>query len=173
MNIEMRYLRVFEIARSGEGDAELSVLAIDLPTAWAESHEHAEVSLSHNEHLGWGAKLVGGRNEHLVGFAYYDHVDQMFLDPEDPRLPPDVSSGAWDDLEQCWWASIRIEGADVYIAETDLDALLDVSNPGDIVLLRPGVVSVGGVEVLWNRVPQAAYDAAWQRAVARFMAARG
>jgi hypothetical protein len=103
-----------------------------------------------------------------MGFAYYDHVDQMLLDPDDQSLPPDLSSGAWDDLEQCWWASIRVEGSGVYIAETDFDALLDVRNPGDVVSVRPGVVSVGGVEVLWNRVSKAAYDAAWDRAVEHF-----
>lgn len=36
----------------------------------------------------------------LIGFPWYDHVDQMLLDSEGGELPPDLSSGAWDDFEQ-------------------------------------------------------------------------
>jgi hypothetical protein len=163
------YLRVFEIARPSEIDAGISFFEVDLPNAWARSHERAEVSLRKSEDFGWEAKLVGDGNEHLIAFPLYDHVDQMLLDSDSDReLPPDLASGAWSDLDQGWWASILVDGTDVYIAEADLDALLDVEDPAELALVRPGVVSVGRVDLLWNCVPRVVYEAAWGRAVERF-----
>jgi hypothetical protein len=34
-------------------------------------------------------------------------------------------AGAWDDLEQGWWASAIPAGSRVYLAETDFDELVD------------------------------------------------
>jgi hypothetical protein len=161
-------MRVFEIVRGRGGDEGITFFEVDLPVAWARSHSRVEVSLSRSEYFGWGAKLVGDADDHLIGFPWYDHVDQMLLDPDGGELPPDLSSGEWDDLEQGWWASIRLEGAAVYLAEADFDALLGVEDPADRSLVRRGVVSVGGVEVLWNRVPRVAYERAWVRACDRF-----
>jgi hypothetical protein len=161
-------VRVFELVRASEGDEGITFFEVDLPVAWARSHSRAEVSLSRSEDFGWGAKLLGDGEDHLIDFPWYDHVDQMLLNPDGGELPPDLSSGEWDDLEQGWWASIRVEGADVFMAEADFDALLGVENPADRSLVRPGVVSVGGVEVLWNRVPRVVYEHAWARAADRF-----
>jgi hypothetical protein len=165
----LRCVRVFEIVRASESDAGdgLDFFEVDLPTAWARVHRLVDVSLTQSEDFGWGAELLGDGGDHLIGFPWYDHVEQMLLDPEGGELPPDLSTGRWDDLEQGWWASMLVEEADVYIAEADLGALLDVKNPADLALVRPGVVSVAGVAVLWNRVPRDAYEHAWARAVQR------
>jgi hypothetical protein len=166
------YLRVFEIVRASESDKGIGFFEVDLPTRWARSHEHAEVALSEDERFGWRATLVGDGNQYLIGFPWYDHVDQMLVDSEG-ELPPDIASGSWSDIEQGWWGSILVDGGDVYLAEADFGALFDVTDPADRVLVRPGVVAVGGVEVLWNRVPRAVYEAAWDEAINRFLPASG
>jgi hypothetical protein len=150
----MPHLRVFEIVRDSDTDTGISFFEVDLPTPWARSHAHAEVALREDEYFGWGATLVGDGEQPLIGFPWYDHVDQMLVDP-DGELPPDLADGSWNDIEQGWWGSIVVDGGDVYLAEADFDALRDVSNPADLVLVRPGVVTVGGVELLWNRVTRA------------------
>jgi hypothetical protein len=159
-----RCLRVFEISRVGDG-GEIAHLAVELPAAWAYAHTHADVLLRKSEEFGWGAEIVGEQQQHLLGFPWYDHVDKMLLDPSCAELPPDLSSGAWDDLEQGWWASILADGADVYIAEANLDDVVDLAHPPTIAQQRPGVVAVDGADVFWNRLPKAVYDRAWDRAI--------
>jgi hypothetical protein len=166
------FLRVFEIARASDTDSRISFFKLDLPATWARSHEHAEVALREDESFGWGATLVGDGDQRVLGFPWYDHVDQMLVDPAG-ELPPDLASGSWDDMEQGWWGSIVVDGDDVYVAEADFDALCDVADAADVVLVEPGLVAVGGVEVLWNRVPRAAYEAAWEQAIHRFRATSG
>jgi hypothetical protein len=82
------------------------------------------------------------------------------------ELPPTIESGAWDDIEQSWWASIRVAGGHVYIAET-FDEIFAVDDREQVVQGRPGVVIVGGVEIFWNRLSKPSYDAAWREAIER------
>jgi hypothetical protein len=76
------------------------------------------------------------------GLSWYDHVDKMLRG----EVPSELSnaalpSGAWDDLEQGWWASARLVGDAVFIAETNLDRLLDVRGTPDARLSRQGHLS--------------------------------
>jgi hypothetical protein len=159
-------MRVFEVSVSRGGA--IDDLAIDLPTAWARTHARIEVALSQDE-LGWHARLVGDDDEHLLGFPWHDDVDKMLLARDSRSLPIDLDAGAWDDVEQGWWATVIAAGSWVYLAETDFDELVDkVADPQNISRKQPGVVSVDGVEVRWNCVPRAGYDDAWGRALARF-----
>jgi hypothetical protein len=160
-------LRVFGIC-VGRGDG-IDVLAVDLPTAWARSHTRVDVSLTQaGDEFGWHAHLVGDDDEHLLGFPWHDHVEKMLLARRGGGLPIDLA-GAWDDLEQGWWASAIPAGSRVYLAETDFDELVDKARePSNISRTGPGKVSVDGVEVRWNSVPRVAYDQAWERAIGRF-----
>jgi hypothetical protein len=159
-------MRVFEVSVS-RGDA-LDDVAIDLPTAWARRHRRVEVSLSQDD-LGWHARLLGDDDEHLLGFPWHDDVDKMLRAHDARSLPIDLTAGAWDDLEQGWWATVIAAGSWVYLAEADFDELVgNVADPRNISRKRPGVVSVDDVDVRWNCVSRAGYDEAWGRAIARF-----
>jgi hypothetical protein len=163
--LEMERMRVFEVSVS-RGDA-IDAVVVDLPTAWARTHARVEVSLSKDE-LGWYARLVGDDDEHLLGFPWHDDVDKMLLAQDARSLPIDLAAGAWDDVEQGWWATVIAAGSRVYLAEANFDELVDdVADPRNVARKRPGVVTVDGVEVRWNRVPRAGYDDAWKRAIAR------
>jgi hypothetical protein len=164
-HLQLPSLRMFELWSSVDVDSDIRHIAIDLPRAWARPHACASASFRHSEELGWGAELVGDAGQHLLGFPWYDHVDEMLLAP-DSELPPDIESGAWDDIEQSWCASIRVEGDDVYIAEA-FDDISGVDDPKQVVRRRPGVVVVGTVEIFWNRVSKSAYDDAWREAIER------
>jgi hypothetical protein len=157
-------LRMFDFWYSGYAASDIRHIAIDLPRAWARPHASATVSFRHSGELGWGAELVGDDGQHLLGFPWYDHVDEMLLAPGS-ELPPDIESEAWDDIEQGWWASIRVAGGHVYIAET-FDDILAVDDPDKVVRGRAGVV-VGAVEIFWNRLSKPSYDTAWRQAIER------
>jgi hypothetical protein len=170
-----RARRVFELARM-DGDLE-----IELPPAWARTHARAEVSLTRSDDFGWKAVPVGDDDARLLGFPWHDHVDRNLLCwrwlrflPRRPTraLPVDLSSGAWDDLEQGWWGSVIPAGEMVFIAEADFDELCDVRATHRVVHVRPGVVGVDGVDIHWNVVPRSLYDDAWARAVASLGASR-
>jgi hypothetical protein len=163
--LEPPSLRMFEFSYSGSPETEIRHIAIDLPRAWARPHASAAVSFRHSGELGWGAELVGDGRQHLLGFPWYDHVDKMLLAPG-RELPPAIESGAWDDIEQSWWASIRVAAGDVYIAET-FDDIAAVDDPEKIVQGRPGAVVVGTVEIFWNCLSKPSYDAAWREAIER------
>lgn len=157
-------MRVFEVSVS-RGDA-IDHVAFDLPTAWARRHARIEVSLSQDE-FGWHARLVGDNDEHLLGFPWHDEVDKMLLAHNARSLPIDLAAGAWDDLEQGWWATVIATGSCVYLAEANFDELVEnVADPRNVSRKRPGVVIVDGVDVRWNCVPRAEYDEAWGRAIA-------
>ena len=59
-----------------------------------------------------------------------------------------------------------MDGAEVYKAEADFDDLVNLAHAPTIAPQGPGVVAVDGVDVIWNRVPKAVYDRAWDRAIA-------
>jgi hypothetical protein len=88
------------------------------------------------------------------------------------RLPFKLEQGAWDDVEQGWWATVIPVGRWVFLAEADFDALVDaVREPKNMARSNPGFVTVDGVDIRWARVEKDAYERAWDRAAARFSAA--
>jgi hypothetical protein len=38
----------------------------------------------------------------------------------------ELTEEGWDDLDQGWWGRAIVDGPDVYLAETDLEALTDL-----------------------------------------------
>lgn len=163
-------LRVFETARSARDGIE--GLAVELPTAWARTHGRVEVALTRvSDELGWHAHLVGDEQAYLLGFPWYDNVDAILLAREARQLPLDLDEGAWDDIEQGWWASVIPVGPWVFLAEANFDELVDlVRDPENMASPTPGVVTVDGVEIRWSRVDRNAYNRAWSRATAYFSA---
>jgi hypothetical protein len=158
-------LRMFDFWSSGGVETDIRRIAIDLPRAWARPHACAAVSFRYSGELGWGAELVGDEGQHLLGFPWHDRVDEMLLAP-DSELPPDIERGAWDDVEQSWWASIRVDAGNVYIAET-FDDIARLDDPKQIVRGRPGVVFVGTAKLFWNRLLKPTYDDVWREAIER------
>jgi hypothetical protein len=163
------WLRVYEIAR-GDDRGGIGIFSVDLPTGWARTHSRVEVALAHDDALGWHARLVGDDDEPLMAFPWHDHVDRLLLGAEAAsELPLLLDTDSWDDIEQGWWAAAIRTDSSVYLAETDLDDLIDSSRaPQSITHRSPGVVTVDGVGVRWARVAPAAYSEAWKRAVERF-----
>ena len=56
------------------------------------------------------------------------------------------------------------DGGDVYIAETDFDAIMEAA-PTRVVPIQPGKVYVNDVLVTWNCVGRELYDEAWRAAI--------
>ncbi|MDQ3933799.1 MAG: hypothetical protein M3340_04120 [Actinomycetota bacterium] len=156
-------VRVFEIARGDDVD-----LSVDLPTAWALEHERVHVVFEDCGSLGWHAALESADGARVLTFPWYDHADKMLRGETPSELPdPALPEGAWDDLEQGWWAAVRVVGDAVFVAETDLDRLLGVRGTPVARLSSPGHVELSGIEVAWSRVRRAAWDEAWDAARAR------
>jgi hypothetical protein len=163
----MQRMRVFEISRGEPIDE----VAVDLRTGWARSHVRVDVLLSQDE-LGWYAHLVGDDDEHLLGFPWHDHLDEILIARDARSLPIDLTAGSWDDVEQGWWATVIPAGSRFYLAEANFDELVDNVVAGSITRKQPGVVTVDGVDVRWNCISRAGYDEAWSRAIARFQGSR-
>jgi hypothetical protein len=158
-------LRVFEIARADSG-VDLGTLVVDLPVAWARRHRSVEVVfMNGSSPLGWHAHVTDPDGDVLLSFPWTDHVDRILAKADPVELPVSVSEEGWDDLDQGWWGRVLLVGNDVYVAETDLDALLDVASPNRLDNPAPGVVLVDGVEVRWNVVGRQSWDEAWKQAV--------
>jgi hypothetical protein len=158
-------LRVFEISRAANG-RDLGDLVVDLPVALARRHQDVlVVFMHHGSDLGWGAYVTGEDGAVLLSFPWTDHVDRILTEADSTELPVVVTEEGWDDLEQGWWGRALVVGSDVYLAETDFDAITDVSDPNRVEHSDPGVVLVDGVEVQWNVVSKDSYDRAWQQAV--------
>jgi hypothetical protein len=157
-------LRVFEIAlmRSGHPLADLTV---DLPPALALRHEEVHVVFRHTEDFGWHAHVTGNDQLVLLSFPWTDHADQILLNADSAQLPVNVTDEGWDDLDQGWWGRVVLEGSDVYVAETDFDAITDSAEPHQVEKSAPGILFVNGVEVRWNVVSKRLWDEAWRRAV--------
>ncbi|XAY06010.1 hypothetical protein DSM112329_02871 [Paraconexibacter sp. AEG42_29] len=83
------------------------------------------------------------------------------------ELPSELSEAGWTGLEQGWWASIQVRGQDCLLAETSLDALIEINGAPETLVVGPGQIEVSGVPVMWTRVPLAAYTAAWASAIER------
>jgi len=133
--------------------------------AWALEHERVQVVFEDWDLCGWHAMLQSRDGDRVLSFPWYDDADKMFRGEIPSELPdPALPEGAWDDLEQGWWAAVRVSGGAVFIAETDFDRLVDVEGTPAPSLSRPGCVELSGVEVTWSRVPRAAWDEAWETA---------
>jgi hypothetical protein len=154
-------LPMFEIGRL-EDD-----LNVELDTDRARRHDDVFVGfVKHGRYLGTHAYVVGDEGRVLLAFPWVDRVNWLLAFGATSELPVDVGDGGWDDLEQGWWASANVHGPDVYLAETDLDQMIDdVRDAARIEYPEPGTVLVDGVVVSWNVVPRQAYDDAWQRAI--------
>jgi hypothetical protein len=153
-------LRVFDIGRGG------GVVGVDLDARRARRHDDVVVGFAkHGRYLGTHAYVVGDEGEVLLGFPWVDRVNWLLALGWTSELPVDVGEEGWDDLEQGWWVSVLVRGPDVYLAETDFDAISDVQDASRIEYLEAGTVLVDGVVVGWNVVPRQAYDDAWRRAI--------
>ena len=166
--------------RTAEGEE--FELGVDLPTAWARRHESLAVAFTDERgdvDFGWHAQLVGDDGEGLLSFPWFDHADRALaargerllgllrgrlLFPQDD-FPTTLADEGWNELEQGWWGRVIPDGLDVFVAETDFDAITDAA-PGQIVRGDPGHVFVNGVHVAWNVVSRDLYDRAWQTAIA-------
>jgi hypothetical protein len=140
---------------------------IDLPAAWSVTHTQAEVRWERTELFGWHVELCGDDGATILHFPWEDNADETLLgEAARSCFPLALDERSWHSMEQGWQASAIQRDADVYIAQTSDELGDDLAQPPSITLLRPGVVSVSGIEVYWNRVPRDAHDAAWQRALA-------
>lgn len=118
----------------------------------------------HTEAFGWAAHVTGDDQLVLLSFPWTDHVDQILLNADSGQLPVNVTEEGWDDLDQGWWGRVVLEGSDVYVAQTDHDAISDLELPHRIEQSAPGIVLVNGVEVCWNVVSRRLWDEAWRLA---------
>jgi hypothetical protein len=84
---------------------------------------------------------------------------------DDSDLPTTATEDPWDDVEQGWWGWVKAEGDDVFIAQTDLDALAGIAATPALELVERGSVLVDGVAVTWSRVERSGYDEAWRKAI--------
>lgn len=147
---------------------------LELPTAWARRHEQVVVAFDHDSLLGWHARLVGDEGIVLLSFPWTDHVDRI-LRRGDMRtrrgssldvLPIEAADETWDELEQGWNGWVKADGGDVFIAETDFDAMTDAPRSALPTFREPGSVAIDAVEITWSCVHRSAYDEAWMNAIA-------
>lgn len=116
-------LRVFVIGRAGSS-ADLGILIVDLPIALARRCPSLEVVFMHGgPDLGWHAHVADPHGEVLLSFPWTDHVDRILKTENSTELPLKATAEGWDDLDQGWWGRVVLVGGDVYVAETELDAL--------------------------------------------------
>jgi hypothetical protein len=161
---QKKSLRVFEIARISSRKA-LDSFVLDLPVTLAKRRSDIRVVfLDGDSELGWHAHVTDDDGEVLLSFPWTDHVDEILTKEGSSELPVEVPVEGWQDLDQGWWASVVLDGDDIYVAETDFDAIADVPEPDRIENPTPGVVLVNGVEVRWNVVSKRAWGEAWDAA---------
>lgn len=157
----MTRLRVFSMGRAGD---DLDDLDVDLPVEWAQPCDDLTIVFYQTETFGWHLHVHAEGSRHLPSFPWHDEVDSMLRAPRrphHPRLPE--TADAWDDLEQGWWVSVVPVCDRVYLAETDLDAILGTADTTPV-LRRPGLVTWGGVDIAWNSVSAAVWTTAWSYA---------
>lgn len=113
----------------------------------------------------WQAHLVGTDGVVLLAFPWHDHADRTLLRWEMSEFPIQADDEPWDALEPGWWAWVKADGSQVYLAECDGDELSRIRRTHRLEQRSPGLVAVDDVEFSWNRVPRVAYDRAWQDAM--------
>ncbi len=138
---------------------------IDLPTAWARSHEDVVVAFDQFGPTNWQAHLVSTEGEVLLAFPWHDHADRLLLGPWSRELPIHADEEVWDALVEGWWAWVKADGPHVYVAECDADQIDRIRRTHKLEHRSPGLVAVDNVEFSWSRVPRVAYDRAWQDAI--------
>lgn len=154
--------------RRGFGFTRRSFVRVELPAVWARPHQTVVVGFNQwGEGMGWHTYLVGEEDEILLSFPWHDHADRTLAGEEAEEFPITAAEEEWEDVEQEWFAWVMADGDDVYTAEGSSDDMsFRVGHAPKPVLVRPGVVSVDGCEVTWNRTSRVAYDRAWANAVA-------
>ena len=149
--------RVFETGPS---------LKVDLPREWARRHTTVMVAFADwGQPFGWHCYVVGDDGAVLLDFPWTDHVDEILSGDVRVELPIQLDDEGWDDLDQSWWGRVIVDGPNLYLAQTDFDAISSVVDPTIQHVLGHGIVVVEGVEVRWNSVGRAQYDAAWRKAI--------
>jgi hypothetical protein len=138
---------------------------IDLPLAWARTHEDVVVAFELFAAHNWQAHLATADGEVLLAFPWHDHADRILLRPFSREFPLESSDEAWSAQAEGWWAWVKADGPHVYVAECDGDAIDRIRRTGKLEHRRPGLVAVDNVEFSWHRVPRVAYDRAWQDAI--------
>ena len=151
-------LRILELGRA------IGTRSIDLPTAWARSHDDVVVAFEDFGAGNWLAHLVSSDGDVLLAFPWHDHADQV-LHRWDSREFPIHADEEWTALVDGWWAWVHADGSHVYLAECDGDKLGSIRRARRLQQEIPGLVIVDGVEFSWNRVPRVAYERAWQDAI--------
>lgn len=151
-------LRILELGRA------IGTRSIDLPTAWARSHDDVVVAFEDFGAGNWLAHLVSSDGDVLLAFPWHDHADQV-LHRWDSREFPIHADEEWTALVDGWWAWVHADGSHVYLAECDGDKLGSIRRARRLQQESPGLVTVDGVEFSWNRVPRVAYERAWQDAI--------
>ncbi len=139
--------------------------SIELPVDWAEVHEDVVVAFDAFTPTNWQAHLVSPEGRVLLAFPWHDNADRILLGHRSREFPVHAGEEAWDALEEGWWAWVKADGAQVYIAECNGNEIDRIRRTRKLEHLAPGLVSVGNVEFSWSRVPRVAYDRAWQDAI--------
>jgi hypothetical protein len=155
-SVESARLRVFEMSFAGS-----RALLVDLPTDWAKPCGKVEVIFRETDGLGWHLAVTADGGQ-ILSFPWHDSVDELLR--SSPTRFPVSADETWEDLDQGWWASVVPCDDDVYLAESDLDALFSVTDSTPA-LVRLGLVEVGGVPVTWHRVDKSEYARAWATAI--------
>ncbi len=141
--------------------------SVQLPASWAQRHVSVVVAFMAFSRRDWHVLLVGDDGDVLLAFPRTDHADRILLGEGDSaELPIVAPDEEWVDVEQGWWAWLKADGDDVFIAETDPDALVFASLAPKIQLVGPGHATADGVDFRWSCVDRSAYDRAWQDAIA-------
>jgi hypothetical protein len=152
-------LRVFDLSRA------IGKRHVDLPAAWARSHEDVVVAFELFGPANWQAHLVSTDGDVLLAFPWHDHADQTLLRPHGAGFPTQADEEGWEARQEGWWAWVKADGPQVYVAECDGDAIEHIRRVHKRAHRGPGLVAIDGVDFSWNRVPRVAYDRAWQDAI--------
>jgi hypothetical protein len=138
---------------------------IELPIAWAQPHGNVVVAFDCYSPTNWHAHLVSTDGEVLLAFPWHDHADRILLGSVKGEFPIQADEEAWEAQEEGWWAWVKADGGDVYLAGCDGDEIHRVRRARKLEHRSPGIVAVDNVEFSWNRVPRVAYERAWLDAI--------
>jgi hypothetical protein len=152
-------LRVLELSRA------IGTRNIDLPIAWARTHEDVVVAFDRFSPTNWQAHLVSTEGDVLLAFPWHDHAERLLGGWESGEFPIHAGEDAWSALVEGWWGWVKADGPLVYVAECDGDELGRIRRAHKLEHRGPGLVAVDNVAFSWSRVPRVAYDRAWQDAI--------
>jgi hypothetical protein len=152
-------LRVLDLPRA------IGKRHVDLPAAWARSHEDVVVAFELFGPANWQAHVVSTDGDVLLAFPWHDHADQALLRSHGAEFPTQADEEGWEARREGWWAWVKADGPQVYIAECDGDEVENIRRVHKRAQRCPGLVAIDDVDFSWNRVPRVAYDRAWQDAI--------